>query len=83
MFKILGSIKSYGVAILSVISAVLLALLYRSKAKYESARSKAVEEVLKTERKSTEAMTKGLDREAKARAEVEKRIAEFARGKRP
>lgn len=78
-----SSIKTYGIAILAVLLGLVTALFYRSKAKYESARAKGMEQVMKTERQSTAAMVKGLDKEAKAREEIQKRIAEFARGKRP
>ena len=77
----IGNIKNYALAILGVIGAVLLALLYRSKAKYEKTIRKASEEARKTEKRSTEAMVKGLEREAKAREDVKKRIAEFRRRK--
>ena len=66
-----------------MIGSILLALLYRSKAKYEKTIRNASEEARKTEKRSTAAMVKGLEREAKAREDVQKRIAEFARGKRP
>ena len=78
-----SAIKNYGIAILAVLLGLVTALLYRSKAKYESTVRKASEEARSTEKKSTEAMVKGLDKEAKAREDVKKRIAEFARGKRP
>ncbi len=78
-----SAFKNYGLAIVSVIASVLLALLYRSKAKYEKTIRNASEEARATENRATEAMVEGLSKEAKARAEIEKRIAEFARGKRP
>ena len=78
-----SAIKNYAVAALAVIGSILLALLYRAKAKYEKTIRKASEEARKTEQRSTEVMVQGLDKEAKAREEVNKRIAEFARGKRP
>ncbi|MCK4829375.1 hypothetical protein KA005_77340 [bacterium] len=68
---------------MAVLLAVVTALFYRSKAKYESTVRKASEEARKTEQRSTNAMVEGLEREAKAREDVQKRIAEFARGKRP
>ena len=77
-----SAIKNYGIAILAVLLGLVTALLYRSKAKYESARSKSILEVAKTEKKSTQAMVKGLGKEAKAREELKDRIAKFARNKR-
>lgn len=77
-----SAIKNYGIAILLVVVALLTALLYRSKAKYESTIRKSSEAARKTEQLSTKAMVKGLNREATARGEISKRIAEFARRKR-
>ena len=82
MLKILSAAKNYGIAILAVLLGLVTALLYRSKAKYESTVRKASEEARRTEKKSTEAMSKGLDKEATAREDVKKRIAEFTRNKR-
>ena len=78
-----SSIKTYAIAILAVLLGVVTALFYRSKAKYESTVRDASEEARATEKKSTEALVKGLEKEAEARGDIQKRIAEFARGKRP
>lgn len=77
-----GAIKNYALAALAVVASILLALLYRSKAKFETHVRKASEEARATEKRSNEAMVKGLNREAQAREEIKKRIAEFARNKR-
>lgn len=70
-----SAIKNYGIAILSVLSAILLALLYRSKAKYETTARKSMQKVMETEKRATETMVKGLDKEAKARAEIKAHLA--------
>jgi len=71
----LSKIKDYAIAILGIIASIAIALMYRSKAKYEGAMRKGVEQVIETERKATEAMVKGLDREKKARDDAKSSIA--------
>lgn len=76
-----SAFKNYGLAILAVAFSIVLALLYRSKAKYEKHVRKASEEARRTERRSTKAMVDGLKKEQEARSEIQKRIDEFARRK--
>lgn len=63
----LNSLKTYVIAALGIVAAVFAALFYRSKAKYEGAMRKGVEQVRKTEQKATNAMVNGLNREKEAR----------------
>jgi hypothetical protein len=71
----LSSAKNYIIAILGVIASIAIALMYRSKARYEGAMRKGVEQVRETEKKATQAMTKGLEREKKVRDEAKSAIA--------
>lgn len=70
----LSSAKNYLLAILGIIASIAIALMYRSKAKYEGAMRKGVEQVRETEKKATQALTKGLEREKEARANAKDSI---------
>lgn len=63
----LSSLKNYALAALGLAAAIFAALFYRSKAKYEGAMRKGVEQARKTEQKATDALTSGLNNERKAR----------------
>ena len=63
----LSNFKTYAIALLGIAAAVFAALFYRSKAKYEGAMRKGVEQVRETEKKATTAMVNGLNREKEAR----------------
>ena len=63
----LSKIYQYAIAALALGLAIVTALLYRSKAKYQGAMRKGVEQVRETEKKATDAMVTGLNREKKAR----------------
>lgn len=78
-----GAIKNYVIAIGAVVIAVVVALLYKSKAKFERVVRKSEQQARETEKRSTAAMVNGLNKEAEGRDEISKRIAEFARGRRP
>jgi len=78
-----STIKNYLIAILAVIGAILLALVYKGKAKYESTLRNASEQARETEKRGAEALMKGLNKEAAARGDIKKRIAEFANRKQP
>lgn len=71
----LGSIKTYAIAILALIAAIATALMYRSKAKYEGAMRKGVEQVRETELKAQKAIDSGRKREKEARDEAKHSIA--------
>lgn len=70
-----STIKNYLIAALGVIAAIAVALMYRSKAKYEGAMRKGVEKVRETEKKATQAMVKGLENERKVRNEAKSAIS--------
>lgn len=70
----MNTIKDYLIAILAFAAAVMAALFYKSKAKYESAMRKGQEQVIETERKATNALVKGKDRERKARNDAKNAI---------
>ena len=69
-----STIKNYALAGLALIASIAVALMYRSKAKYEGAMRKGAEKVRETEKKATQAMTKGLEREKEARANAKDSI---------
>jgi len=70
----LGSLKNYSIALLGIVAAVFAVLFYRSKAKYEGAMRKGVEQVRETEKKATTVMVNGLNREKKARENAKNNI---------
>ena len=67
--------KNYLIAILGIIASIAIALMYRSKAKYEGAMRKGVEQVRETEKKAQSAVDKGRKREKEARDEAKSAIA--------
>jgi hypothetical protein len=71
----LSSAKNYIIAILGVIVSIAVALMYRSKAKYEGAMRKGVEQVRETEKKAQNAIDNGRKREKEVRDEVKSSIA--------
>jgi len=74
VFVMLGKIKDYAIAILAFVAAVAIALMYRSKAKYEGAMRKGVEQVRETEKKAQTALDNGRKREKEARNEAKDAI---------
>jgi hypothetical protein len=62
---VFSTIKNYLLAGLAVISGILAALWQYQRAKFKSAQLDGSEKARKTERKATDAMTKGLKDEAK------------------
>jgi hypothetical protein len=70
-----STIKTYAIAILALIAAIATALMYRSKAKYEGAMRKGVEQVRETEKKAQNAIDTGRKREKEARSEAKSAIA--------
>ena len=70
-----GAFKNYLIAALGIIAAIATALMYRSKAKYEGAMRKGVEQVRETELKAQGAIDKGRKREREARSEAINSIA--------
>lgn len=72
----LGGFFKYVAAILLLALSVVTALLYRSKAKYQGAMRKGIEQVRETEKKATKAMVKGLEREKVARENAKKSITD-------
>lgn len=74
-YEMLSSLKTYGIAILGIVAAVFAALFYKSKAKYEGAMRKGIEQQRATEKKATDAMVKGLNREKEARKNAKDAIA--------
>ena len=71
----LGTIKNYALAVLALIASIAMALMYRSKAKYEGAMRKGVEQVRETEKKAQAAVDNGRKREKEARDEAKHAIA--------
>lgn len=71
----LNNIKNYLIAILGVIASIAIALMYRSKARYEGAMRKGVEQVRETEKKAQNAIDNGRKREKEARSEAKSAIA--------
>ena len=71
----LSAAKNYLIAILGIIASIAIALMYRSKAKYEGAMRKGVEQVRETEKKAQNAVDKGRKREKEARDEAKSAIA--------
>ena len=71
----LASAKNYIIAILGIIASIAIALMYRSKAKYEGAMRKGVEQVRETEKKASQALINGMKREKKARDDAKTAIA--------
>lgn len=69
-----STIKNYIIAVLGVGMSIAIALMYRSKAKYQGAMRKGVEQVRATEQKATQAMVKGITREKEARDEAKSAI---------
>ena len=72
---IFSTIKNYIIAVLGIVASIAVALMYRSKAKYQGAMRKGVEQVRETEKKATQAMVKGIEREKEARHEAKSAIA--------
>jgi len=72
---ILGKFKDYAIAILGIVASIAIALMYRSKAKYEGAMRKGVEQVRETEKKAQTALDNGRKREKEARNEAKDAIA--------
>jgi len=67
--------KNYLIAALGIIASIAIALMYRSKAKYEGAMRKGVEQVRKTEKKAQAAVDKGRKRHKEAINEAKSAIA--------
>lgn len=72
---IFSTIKNYIIAVLGIVLSIAVALMYRSKAKYQGAMRKGIEQVRETEKKATQAMVKGIKREKEARDEAKSAIA--------
>lgn len=71
----ISAAKNYLIAALGIIASIAIALMYRSKAKYEGAMRKGVEQVRETEKKAQSALDKGRKREKEARDEAKSAIA--------
>lgn len=71
----LSSAKNYIIALLGIVASIAIALMYRSKAKYEGAMRKGQEQVIETERKAHAAIDKGRKREKEARDNAKDAIA--------
>ncbi len=69
-----SKVYQYVIAALSLGLAIVVALLYKSKAKYEGAMKKGVEQVRETEKRATAAMVDGLNKEKKAREDAKDSI---------
>ena len=72
---IFSTIKNYIIAVLGIITSIAVAFTYYSKAKYQGAMRKGIEQVRETEKKATQAMVKGIEREKEARHEAKSAIA--------
>ena len=63
----LSKIYQYAIAALALGLAIMTALFYRGQAVHQKAMRKGIEQVRETEKKATDAMVTGLNREKKAR----------------
>lgn len=64
-------LKAWAISVLGVISAILLALVYRGKAKHEKSLREASEGARETEAKAVEALIDGLQKEREAINEID------------
>lgn len=71
----ISSFKNYLIAALGIVASIAVALMYRSKAKYQTAMRKGQEQVIETERKAHAAIDKGRKREKEARENAKDSIA--------
>jgi len=65
----LSSIKTYALAALGILSAVLAALWQYQKAKFKSAQLKGVEKAREVESKAADELIKGVENENKIQAD--------------